>query len=303
MDLLSLANCLPDLALAPTAAFLHGLVGFRGASYIHVFGRPCFFFLSRGMPSRNARLLPLALASIYVATELIPLPGRPSLTSLDLGARLLLLVMVGATPVVLYINVESCFSWVVMPDLNPEVYAESISNHGARGVKWLSMPEPLWPNATEMEHSGASRADFWLSFMALKYFGALLVSVLLLRIGWPSQGGYRSLSLEPDVEGAEAQESQEARLPILGPLGYLFFWGEGFCNTRCADCSPDFFATETLNPRSPIVSQVSMSSMSDRSRDLLMVVLVPCWLAVCTKLTLSAARGWRQRAWGGWGYP
>ena len=199
-----------------------------------------------------ALLSPLLVAAITFSTEFVSLhvTGRFCLKRGDLLARALVLVALAATPVACMWDLESDTSWVEAPDLNLLDYVHIANYTGpwynssmlvnVQAGQWLrKMPEPVWPNATELLHPAPHRADFWVSYMLTK-FGLVVAGAVLLLLCTCGRASQTS----PQPEGAEAEPE--------------------------ATGSDD------------------EAAISDGSLDMLAWVLLPCWLMLCSKVTLSA---------------
>ncbi|CAE7249764.1 msh2 [Symbiodinium sp. CCMP2592] len=190
------------------------------------------------------------------------------------GVRMLLLLLLALLPVALSSNLEDSIRWTV-PDVSPAAYIEvnitqPFLHLKSHGIRWLELPQPVWPSMAEIpSHLWVPRAKYWISLMLLKYFVVLAVSAALLRIGWPyhpkdlykpKSGAFKAstLSLEEAYERATAGAKTGKGLQEV-----LFFW-----------------------------------ALSDESRNLLLSVLLLCWLILCSKLTISASRGGQLSAAG-----
>ncbi|CAE6958684.1 ASB2 [Symbiodinium sp. CCMP2592] len=168
-----------------------------------------------------ALLAPFLAAATTFSVEFVSLHGRDlfHLKRGDLLARALVLVVLAAAPVACMWDLESATSSVEVPDLNLLDYTHVTNYTGIwslsslrlkmRAGQWLrKMPEPVWPNATELLHPPPHRADFWVSWMLTKSGLVVFSAALLLRFACGAASRTSPTGQEPQPQGAEAELEQ-----------------------------------------------------------------------------------------------
>ena len=205
--------------------------------------------------------LPLLLGAAYLLQEFVaPLLRargcRAAPTTLgDVLARLLLLLALAAAPVILQVDLESAAPKIEMPDINPAVYVK------------LNLSEAQKVNITKHALQWLSRPrPMWPTAEELRhlpatrtdYWATFMLAKFLL------------------VLGASALLLRIGRAPAQAEPGARHHYSR---------------LRQDEEHGQDEEREESGRTLSDHSLDLLAWVLVPTWLAICTKVCLSAGQG------------
>lgn len=136
--------------------------------------------------------VPVTLGVIYVLAEV----DQQTFGRSDIVARLLVLLVLLATPWALALDTAELQQWAPALDMDPADFVtlkfgpnetwKDIKTWHFPNTTWhspkqefLRMPRPTWPKLANM-NGMLARANFWIPFMATKLLGAIFLAILVL---------------------------------------------------------------------------------------------------------------------------